>query len=119
MLKHDRAILKDELSVSESIEQQADKRNENEKSDDIKNRVTKHQREFILDETPPYSRVENKRYQIDQRLLIIEIESIFEFFRRHYFICDFTISQRQAPASHRSGWDASLAHDLRFLKTQS
>ena len=115
MLKHDCAILQDELAVPESIQQQGDKRNENEKSNDIENRVSEHQLEFILDETPSYSSVENKCYQIDQRLLVIEIELIFEFFRRHCFVCDFPISQPQVPASRRSGWDAPLAHDAQFV----
>src|SRR5208283_1261114 len=92
----------------------------NKKTDDVKDRISKHQRELVLDETSFHSYIQNESDQIDQRLLIIKIELVFEFFWRHrLFSIDnfrFTILENLIPRfSARFPSQRSVSQVLSFF----
>lgn len=68
----------DQPSVTNPIRDQRDERDKNEEYDDIENRVAKDKGEPVFNEVSSDPGIQDQRDKIDQRLLVVEIEFIFE-----------------------------------------
>jgi hypothetical protein len=75
----DKLILHDDQpSVTNPIGNQRNERDENEKYDDIENGVAKDESEPVFNEISSDPGIQDQRDKVDQRLLVVEIEFIFE-----------------------------------------
>lgn len=79
VVKCDLCIGHDQFPVADPVQQQCSERQEDEEHDDEDNRVVKDKGETVFDECPFDPDVQQQRQQIDQRLLIVKIEFVFEF----------------------------------------
>jgi hypothetical protein len=68
----------DQLSIADSVEKKYNRRDDDKKDDNVGQRIPVDHGELILDEisTDPY--VEDECHQVDERLLIVEIQFVFE-----------------------------------------
>ena len=67
-----------ELSIAQQVQQKRDERNNDKEHHDVDNRIREHDRELVLEETSLDSRIEQKYHQVEQCLLIVEVQFIFE-----------------------------------------
>ncbi len=117
----DKSILGDnESPIPEQVQNERHKRHRHEEDHDVHDRIFEDEAKLVLKKTPFDPRVQEKHKQIQQCLLVVEIEFVFEHHLHRY---DYLTDERQglfrddSPCLGPPKSQARLAHltDSRFV----
>lgn len=99
----DGILCDDELAVPDEIEQEDHQRHQDKKDDHIDQWIAEHVLEFLLHEVSANPTVQYQRHQINQCLLVIEVELVFERFllTGHLLTCEIQNALSKYPSRFR------------------